>query len=150
MGAFTTSDFASLLDDAIAAAAQDPKPVRRPSIPFDILQTRDDALADATVADAAAEYLFQAAGEFSVAPDLSSLISPELPSIELADIAVELGLTGREHPAALDRLRREFAFANHPDRVAADLRDRAIQRMQIANTMIDEAKRRFARISAGR
>jgi len=63
-------------------------------------------------------------------------------------IARELGITGREKPDVLDRMRRDFAFANHPDRVAADLRDNAIVRMQIANRLIDEAKLRFVTLKA--
>ena len=39
-------------------------------------------------------------------------------------------------------MRRSFAFANHPDRVAPHLRQRAMIRMQVANMLIDEAKRR--------
>ena len=54
-------------------------------------------------------------------------------------------ITGREKPDVLDRMRRDFAFANHPDRVSADLRDNAIVRMQIANRMIDEAKQRLVK-----
>jgi hypothetical protein len=40
------------------------------------------------------------------------------------------------------RLRRDFAFHNHPDRVAPHLRNHAIRRMQVANMLIDEARRR--------
>lgn len=58
-----------------------------------------------------------------------------------------MGLRGlRAHlPKNYDRLRRDFAFRNHPDRVAEHLRAYAIVRMQIANTLIDEAKRGRAR-----
>ena len=37
---------------------------------------------------------------------------------------------------------------NHPDRVAPHLRSRALARMQVANRLIDEAKRRAERASA--
>ncbi len=39
------------------------------------------------------------------------------------------------------RKRRAFAFKNHPDRVAPHLRQRAMVRMQVANMLIDEAKK---------
>lgn len=57
------------------------------------------------------------------------------------DIARELGLSQAIEPKLLDRLRREFAFRNHPDRVPAHLRANAMMRMQVANMLIDEAKR---------
>ena len=64
-----------------------------------------------------------------------------LPSIEPDVIAAELGLADAT-PADFGRLRRVFALKNHPDRVAPNLRQRALQRMQVANGLIDEAKRR--------
>lgn len=151
MSGFTTKDFASLLGDAIAAADADRDPIVRPGIPFDFLQAQEDSFAGSAETDAAAaaEYLFAAVGDFSVAPDLSVLMEM-LPSTDPLEISAELGLSGRETPAELDRIRRDFAFANHPDRVAADLRDRAMHRMQIVNMMIDDAKRRFARVAASR
>jgi hypothetical protein len=66
-----------------------------------------------------------------------SAAEPQL-SIEPADIAFELGL-GRVPLSDYAKLRRRFAFANHPDRVAPHLRDRAMVRMQIANRLIDDA-----------
>ncbi|MDP3895361.1 MAG: hypothetical protein Q8Q62_01655 [Mesorhizobium sp.] len=151
MSAFTTRDFASLLDDAIAAADADREPVVRPGIPFDFLQAQGESIAGRAETDAAAaaEYLFAAIGDFSVAPDLSVLMAI-LPSTDPEEVSAELGLKGHETPPELDRIRRDFAFANHPDRVAADLRDRALQRMQIVNMMIDDAKRRFAKFAANR
>jgi hypothetical protein len=62
---------------------------------------------------------------------------PQL-SIEPEDIAFELGL-GRLPVADYAKVRRRFAFDNHPDRVAPHLRDRAMVRMQIANRLIDDA-----------
>lgn len=64
-----------------------------------------------------------------------------LPSVDLADIRRELRIESASKPAELDALRRRFAFANHPDRVAPALRERAERRMQIANRLIDDAKR---------
>jgi len=66
-------------------------------------------------------------------------------SIEPSDIAVELGLD-QALPAELGSIRRHFAFANHPDRVAPHLRERAMVRMQVANMLIDAAQSK-ARLS---
>lgn len=147
MAGFTTRDFASLLDEVLATAAtEEPKAAPRPNIPFEILGRREaDRMATVSDPEVAAEYLFAAADHFSIEPDLSQIIEP--PSVEPFDIARELRLTGRETPDALDRIRRDFAFANHPDRVSEDLRDRAIIRMQIANRMIDDAKARATKVS---
>ncbi|WP_367714897.1 hypothetical protein AB2N04_13170 [Nitratireductor sp. GISD-1A_MAKvit] len=66
---------------------------------------------------------------------------PPPPSTDPQDIARELGLHKSVEPQLLDRLRREFAFRNHPDRVPEHLRANAMTRMQVANMLIDEAKR---------
>jgi hypothetical protein len=48
--------------------------------------------------------------------------------------------------ADLSQLRRQFALANHPDRVGASEREIATRRMMIANMLIDrERKRRHAK-----
>jgi nucleoside-diphosphate-sugar epimerase len=70
---------------------------------------------------------------------------PPRPSVDPAAIARELGLGGRKSAIELDTLRRRFAFANHPDRVEPALRAVAMTRMQVANMLIDEAKRRGRR-----
>jgi hypothetical protein len=54
----------------------------------------------------------------------------------------ELGLMPGMAPADLQRIRREFALANHPDRVAPALRDQATERMTIANMLVDQALQR--------
>ena len=140
---FSSSDFATLLDEVIAAAGQkdeEAAALARPSIPFDLLNPALGApVADAS---AAADYLFAAADRFAIEPETPP-VAPQLPSMEPDAIGLELGLTGHEAIEDLDRLRREFAFANHPDRVSAHLHDRAIVRMQIANRLIDDAKRKL-------
>ena len=143
MGSFTTKEFAAFLDEAIAQAevAEEPA-LPRARIPFEVLEGG----AEVPDAAAAAEYLFAIAGVPPIAPESPPAPLPELPSIEPEAIARELSLSGREKPDALDRMRREFAFANHPDRVAPELRERAIVRMQVANRMIDDAKRRHFRV----
>jgi hypothetical protein len=54
-------------------------------------------------------------------------------------VADELQLTADLTMDDLHRIRREFALANHPDRVAPPMRERATRRMTIANALIDEA-----------
>jgi hypothetical protein len=53
----------------------------------------------------------------------------------------ELHLTPSLSADDLKHLRRRFAKANHPDRVAATAREQATRRMTIANVLIDEALR---------
>jgi len=63
-------------------------------------------------------------------------------SADPESIAAELGLDRDDGPTDFGRLRRSFAFSNHPDRVAPHLRQRAMVRMQIANMLIDAAMRK--------
>ncbi len=160
-------DFASLLDDLFVAAEPPATPEPRPTIPFDYLAVAEElhsgrikVSGDAVSAeyrhsseDFAAELKAllgeleagQTAGEAPKAGDQSDADSNDIPvealSIDPAAIAVELGLDGPALPD-LSRLRRVFALKNHPDRVPTHLRQRALQRMQVANGLIDEAKHR--------
>jgi hypothetical protein len=61
-----------------------------------------------------------------------------LRSIEDA-VARELSLSDDLEPADLERIRRRFAYRNHPDRVAPSLKGQALERMTIANVLIDQA-----------
>lgn len=61
--------------------------------------------------------------------------------LDPATIARELGIGDHRSSAELDQARRNFALRYHPDRVAEEQRERAKLRMQIANMLIDEAKR---------
>jgi hypothetical protein len=54
-------------------------------------------------------------------------------------IAAELRLRSGLSRAELHRIRRDFALANHPDRVPSSWRKEANQRMTIANALIDHA-----------
>ncbi len=132
----------------------------RPTIPFDYLSVADELHSGRIkVANEAAAAEYRAAGE-NVEAELAALLDEvgvetpadeavaeaaeppiALPSIEPAEIAAELGLeTAR--PADLGRLRRAFAQKNHPDKAPPHLRQRALTRMQVANGLIDEAKRK--------
>lgn len=139
MSGFSTTDFAALLGEVISAGDHRDDIVR-PSIVLDLL---NPALSGTPINPAdAADYLFAETAQRDE-PDRRKSWMPQVrvrPSADAADIVRELGLTGRENVAALDRARRAFAFANHPDRVAEDDRAIAIIRMQIANRLIDDAK----------
>ncbi len=148
----TNRDFASLLDDLFVAAEKPAETAPRPTIPFDYLAVADELHSGRIrVSGETAAAQYREAGEV-IEAELSALLDDvaetpaapetvELPPVEPDAIAAELGLADAA-PADLGRLRRAFALKNHPDRVAPDLRQRALQRMQVANGLIDEAKRR--------
>lgn len=143
-------DFAALLDDLVAASdeATEEMPAR-PSIPFDYLAVADDrpsgrvTVADTvleaeygdTAADDVSAFLFEAANA-AFRDEREDAVAP---STDPEAIALELGLD--RQGADLGKVRRRFAFANHPDRVAPHLRERASARMQVANMLIDDAER---------
>jgi hypothetical protein len=62
-------------------------------------------------------------------------------SVEEA-VALELNLTDDLRPADLERIRRTFAYRNHPDRFGPQHRAHALQRMTTANALIDQALKR--------
>jgi hypothetical protein len=59
-------------------------------------------------------------------------------SIEEA-VALELQLSDDLQPSELERLRRRFAYRNHPDRVGPAHQAVALLRMTLANVLIDRA-----------
>ena len=122
-------------------------------IVLDRLSDRDDASSGATshwrpvpacdwtcLAEAAAP----AAASFSAAQmyvdaDLTEATPPAPPrSVEEA-VAQELRLSDDLEPAELERMRRTFAYRNHPDRVGPAHQARALLRMTVANVLIDQA-----------
>ena len=143
----TQSDFAALLDDLFAEKpAGERRSATRPTIPFDYLAVAEELHSGRIKVSglaAGAEYREIASASEGQAGAGEAASEPEdrLPAIEPEAIALELGL---EKASAADcgRLRRSFALLNHPDRVAPHLRERALTRMQVANRLIDEAKRR--------
>lgn len=66
-------------------------------------------------------------------------------SLDPHKILSELGLHSEATEAEIAVLRREFALRNHPDRVPADLREIATQRMMIANDLMDRYLARLRR-----
>ena len=151
-GSKTHSDFSALLDDLFVARDEREETAARPTIPFDYLAVVDElhsgrirvsgSDADATYRDA----LSDGAPQHEPAAEPAAMPEPPL-SVDPDVIAAELGLSS-VRAAELGRLRRNFAMKNHPDRVAPHLRSRALARMQVANGLIDEARRRAERASA--
>ncbi|UVK37202.1 hypothetical protein LHFGNBLO_004203 [Mesorhizobium sp. AR10] len=144
-----------MLDDLFVAPDKGEEAGARPSIPFDYLSVADELHSGRIKVSGdtfAAEYREGAdlASEFAALLDQAKialageqpLAEEPLPPIDPESIAVELGLNQPKDVADFGRMRRSFAFANHPDRVAPHLRQRAMIRMQVANMLIDEAKRR--------
>jgi hypothetical protein len=151
----TNRDFASLLDDLFVAAEKPAETAPRPTIPFDYLSVADDLHSGRIkVSDDAAASEYRQAGE-AMEAELDALLDEvgleqpapaeaepvEPPSTEPDAIAAELGLADAD-PADFGKMRRAFALKNHPDRVAPHMRQLALERMQVANGLIDEAKRR--------
>lgn len=145
----TTPDFASLLDDLFGEPAEPESAGRQPFPSFDylavaeelhsgrILVSEDEVAAEyREAADPVQEGLAALFGDAEDDPNHSP------PAVDPAVIAGELALAGRD-AADLARLRRDFAFRNHPDRVPPALRAGAVRRMQIANSLIDEALHRL-------
>lgn len=152
MTASSANDFASLLDELMASAEiveVDRGMSRPPNI--DYLAIADELLSLSIVTGEAENLYRQMAEEpVTLAPSLSDVTSDAifppaaLPSIDPQDIARELALDLLHSTDEIDRLRRQFAFQNHPDRVAAHIRSNAQTRMQTANQLMDEARSKLA------
>ena len=137
-------DFASFLEDLVEPSAtpaegdgfSDDAAVAAPSIPFGL------------VGDSPADLPHKSGPELAAAAYLGLNADwaggEALPETAPEAIARELSLHRIADVKSLDRLRREFAFRNHPDRVRPDWRQAAMARMQTANRLIDEAKERLA------
>lgn len=158
MSVGTGRNFASLLDELLVESRMEDHAAPRPTVSFDYLAVAEELLSSGRIKVAedrvAAEYghmsgtvadkveaLFEAAGGASIEPAAEPPVV-ELPPVEPEAILRELGLKASTNAAELARIRRAFAFKNHPDRVAPHLRQRAMVRMQVANMLIDDARRR--------
>jgi hypothetical protein len=115
-GARTSPAFWEVLDQLTESGAGDPVTIKA-------AYGADSTLSPATLVE---EWAY---GELSLDPQ---------------DIADELGLSTVGSVEALSSVRRKFALKNHPDRVRPAYRDRANQRMTIANMLIDQAGSRLA------
>lgn len=151
-------DFASLLDDLFVPRDAPADAAPRPTIPFDYLAVAEElhsgrirVASDAVEAEyreagssleaELADLLGQAEALAGAAAALAGSDAEDLPPVEPEAIAAELGLN-TAGAADLGKLRRTFASKNHPDRVAPHLRQRALLRMQVANVLIDDARRK--------
>jgi hypothetical protein len=162
MASHSQRPFASILDELVAVEVDTDEDTSRteigsaPSIQFDYLAVAEELHSEkirAAIDPAAvrygeavtiAEYELQALlEEISIEPDEEPVVDlPE--ACDPESIAVELGIATADL-TRLATIRRRFAFANHPDRVPTRLRARALQRMQVANMLIDEAERRLSK-----
>ncbi|EKF42762.1 hypothetical protein NA8A_08844 [Nitratireductor indicus C115] len=141
-------DFASFLDELISEEAEE---AAARTVSLDYLSVADELHSGRiNFSDRRAQAEYEA-NQKARKPQVSGAAKPEeekVPSTDPDEIARELGLSGTAQPENLDRLRRDFAFSNHPDRVPSHLRAVAMIRMQLANMLIDEAKR--SRVTTGR
>lgn len=152
MGENADLDFTSLLDELLAASRE-----------ADVLEAADgpapslqvDMLAQIERLQAENVGLFADRGMKAYGDSMGGVSAPRAgaePNLEPAledlffldpeSISRELGIKAKSKPEELDRARRTFAMRYHPDRVPEEFRDRAALRMQIANMLIDEAKRK--------
>jgi hypothetical protein len=140
-------EFAHFLEELIARHAEAEAVAAPPGLAVDLLNVVEAIGLEAgwSRAEAVSHYR-ESAARIAIESEAASLLDAisvvPMPSIDPDEIARELGLAGRRVSlAGLDQLRRTFAAANHPDRAAPQLRERAAIRMQIANRLIDEAKK---------
>lgn len=144
-------DFSALLDELLAADAER-ETGASPSVAVDILSVVEE-LGHISVSGKSVEDEYREMSSPDLSDGLDTLFKAALekqpaadpePSTDPDDISRELGLGSGKKAEELARLRRSFAFRNHPDRVAPHLRDRAMTRMKVANMLIDEAQQRAA------
>lgn len=154
MGVRSELDFASLLDELIEAAREreEVSHASTPELRVDLLdqierlQTKGAQPKDAAFRSyrSTLEDIFAEALDAPKAPSSDPMLEPALDDLFFLDpatIARELGIAKCREAADFDRARRSFALRYHPDRVPEQMRERAKLRMQIANVLIDEAKR---------
>ena len=158
MGANAELDFGALLDQLLAATAEadadEPESGVAPSLRVDMLaqierlQAENLALfpdrAMREYGDNAETVPHEQPKQPPQASQSPANLQPALEDLFFLDpdsISRELGIGPKSKPAELDRARRSFALRYHPDRMPEEMRERAALRMQIANMLIDEAKR---------
>lgn len=151
-------NFAAVLDDLFLASEPAQEGGAKPSIPFDYLAVAEELHSGRIRVSSetlAAEYRENGDDPADLAAEFAAVLDRMQPLQDAAgepgerllpvdpdSIAAELGLGQPGAPVDFGQLRRAFAFSNHPDRVAPHLRQRAMVRMQIANMLIDDAKRK--------
>jgi hypothetical protein len=154
IGRSVKRDFASLLDELFVASDREDEAAPIAPVALDYLAVVDELHSGRIIVseeELAAQYReagHDLATEFATLLDQARLaLAGEAPpqeekllSIDPESIARELGLDRPD--SDFGQVRRNFAFANHPDRVPAHHRPRAMIRMQVANMLIDEARRK--------
>lgn len=150
-------DFASLLDDMIREDRHHEPDAHAP-VSFDYLAVAEELCSGRIkVAPEVVAEEYRAVDEYAASDEyrtasavleaeldaLAAASALELPSTDPVDIERELAIQQAVDLEQLARLRRAFAFGNHPDRVPPHLRGRAMVRMQVANHLIDEARRKL-------
>lgn len=148
-------DFTELLDELLAASGEAAQEDERASSPSSLrvdllaqierLQTRGQPF---STAQAIHEYRDNATVAATRQPEARPAAAPDLQPalddlffLDPQTISGELGIADKSSPEELDRARRAFAMRYHPDRMPEEMRERAVLRMQIANMLIDKAKR---------
>ncbi|MEO3387444.1 hypothetical protein [Mesorhizobium sp. CAU 1741] len=154
MGGNADLDFTSLLDELMEATRQAEERESAgpaPSLQVDMLaqierlQAENVALfPDRVMREYGSHAEEQAARAQKPSVEMPGELQPALEDLFFLDpdtISRELGIKAKSKPEELDKARRSFAMRYHPDRVPEEFRARAAMRMQIANMLIDEAKR---------
>jgi len=147
-------DFTSLLDDLIAASEAAESNEGREKICASSLRVDMLEQIERLQAENIALFPERAIKEYETdtraprastgADDAAPHLQPALEDLFFLDpqsISRELGIDKARRLDELDRARRVFAKRYHPDRVPEEFRERAALRMQIANMLIDDAKR---------
>lgn len=101
----------------------------------------DIAVAASYVAPASLARAYGSQGDEAAPEDGAAEQRPAEAAAKLKEIMKAQTLAAEE----LRRVRRQFAAANHPDRVAAHLRDEAVSAMAEINAEIDRALKQLAR-----
>lgn len=155
MGGHAELDFTSLLDELIEATreaeARESAGGPAPSLRVDMLAQIERLQAEniALFPDRGMREYGEAARQETQRAEKPSVempgeLQPALEDLFFLDpdsISRELGIKPKSKPEELDKARRVFALRYHPDRVPEEFRERAVLRMQIANMLIDQAKR---------
>jgi len=142
------ASFGSVLAEVENGGGDPDRIVRPPSYPFAAVDPPAETADGPTSAWDQALAWVEAAGEPPQVEPGAAQAEPAAPRVEpaapLSDdpdaIAAELGLSGAPTLADLNRARRRFMWANHPDRRPDAPRALANRRVAIANMLLDRAE----------
>jgi len=149
---FTEPDFSEVLESAFrsaglkfddAAKAERPRASLRAAVRLHQLSERDREFPTSTLSVPLESYLEHQ--DRSKSSRVGKTADPR-------SVAAELHITAQMTLSDLNRLRREYALANHPDRAGSADRENATRRMMTANMLIDREINRRQRpgLPAGR